>query len=79
MQTVTADGSATLLVRGDGRHRVYAFLQPSGSRRQWSVKGIEPAAIEVKIGRGPGVFDVSLPHEAIARTLDEIAAKATKK
>ena len=79
MKTVAADGSATLVVRGNGSYRAYAFLQRKGSRRPWSVKGIQPAEIDVRIGMGPNVFDVSLPQGALARTLAEIAARARKK
>ena len=72
MKAVAPDGSATLVVRGNGSHRAYAFLQRKGSRRPWPVTGIQPAEIDVKIGLG--VFDVSLPQGALARTLEKIAA-----
>ncbi len=78
MKTVAPDCSATLMVRDNGSYRAYAFLQRKGSRRPWSVTGIQPAEIDVKIGMGPTVFDVSLPQGALARTLEEIAASARK-
>ena len=54
-------------IRGDGKCRVRAYLQPKDSRRTLPVQWIEPAEIEVALGSGRCVFDVKVPHRTIAR------------
>ncbi len=74
MRSVGAGGSANLIVYGEGIYRIHAFLQGTGSRRPWRVKGVDPARIEVETRAGSATHVIKLTAGAVERTLQEMAA-----
>ena len=74
LQTLGESDEVRVQVEGDGEHTVrVSVLNMTGDRgRTASVRGIEPARIDVRTALGERVFEIRIPDEGLREAIERV-------